>query len=216
MPRRIRVIIPGITVHVIHRGRLRQPCFWAADDYLLYLDLLKEYALPSGCLIHAYALLPTHVHLLFTPLAKTSPSTMMKQVGQRYTNHVNSTYRRQGPLWESRFRSCLVQGGNHVLLCQRYIESNPLRNGLVTDPAEYRWTSYRANRCGERSNVIVPHPDYRHLGTTDDTRQKTYGDLFRDALAPKLEQQITRFTNGCYLFGDESFVSDFSYLFDSQ
>ncbi len=183
MPRRPRLIVPGTSVHVIHRGRLRRHCFRADDDYLLYLGLLTEHALPSGCLIHAYALMPTHVQLLFTPLATASASIMMKQIGQRYTDHANRSYGWQGPLWGSRFRSRPVQSGAHLLLCQQEIELNPVRNGLVTEPGAYRWTSFRANRHGESSDIVMPHPDYRQLGATDDARQEAYGDLFRDDLA---------------------------------
>lgn len=69
----------------------------------------------------------------------------MKGLGQRYVQYVNRTYRRSGTLWEGRFRSCLMQEEAYVLACYRYIEMNPVRAGMVEHPAEYRWSSYRAN-----------------------------------------------------------------------
>ena len=56
MPRRPRVILAGVPLHLIQRGNNRQACFFAADDYRAYLSWLKEYARESNCSIHAYVL----------------------------------------------------------------------------------------------------------------------------------------------------------------
>jgi len=63
---------------------------------------------------------------------------MMKGLGQRYVQQVNRTYRRSGTLREGRYRSCPTQAEDYLLACQRYIELNPLRAGMVEHPAEYR------------------------------------------------------------------------------
>ena len=55
----------------------------------------------------------------------------MKALGQRYVQYVNRTYLRSGTLWEGRFRSCLIQDEIYLLGCQRYIELNPVRAGMV-------------------------------------------------------------------------------------
>ena len=64
MPRRPRVVLPHIPLHLIQRGNNRQVCFVADEDYLFYLDWLKEFAGKAGCRIHAYVLMTNHVHLL--------------------------------------------------------------------------------------------------------------------------------------------------------
>ncbi len=48
MPRRPRLISPGVPLHIIQRGNNRQACFFADEDYLFYLDWLHEYAKESG------------------------------------------------------------------------------------------------------------------------------------------------------------------------
>jgi len=53
MPRRPRIIVPDIPLHIIQRGNNRQSCFFAEEDYLFYLDWLKEYAKSTGCSVHA-------------------------------------------------------------------------------------------------------------------------------------------------------------------
>ena len=77
MPRRARLSLPGIPWHIIQRGNNRSACFYAGDDYHLYLDTLKEQALKFECKVHAYVLMTNHVHLLITPEKKDSAALLM-------------------------------------------------------------------------------------------------------------------------------------------
>ena len=156
MPRRPRLILPGIPLHIIQRGNNRQACFYADEDCRNYLVWLQEYANRNRCAPHAYVLMTNHVHLLVTPQTAEGAGQLMKQLGQRYVQYVNRTYRRTGTLWEGRFRSCLTQEEHYVLACYRYIELNPIRAGMVEHPAEYLWSSYRANTQGEFRHTNQP------------------------------------------------------------
>lgn len=66
MPRRPRVILPGVPMHLIQRGNNRQVCFCSDENYRFYLDWLAEYAGKTGCSVHAYVLMTNHVHLLLS------------------------------------------------------------------------------------------------------------------------------------------------------
>ena len=101
-----------------------------------------------------------HVHLLLTPEEKDSVALLMKNLGQRYVQYINRTYRRSGTLWEGRFRSCLTQSEEYVLACYRYIELNPVRADMVVHPREYRWSSYCANAEGRKNKLLTPHEQY--------------------------------------------------------
>ena len=98
MPRRPRLALPGIPLHLIQRGNNRQACFFSEDDYRIYLDWLTEYAGKSGCRVHAYVLMTNHVHLLVSADSTTAPGALMKALGQRYVQYVNRTYQRSGTL----------------------------------------------------------------------------------------------------------------------
>jgi putative transposase len=63
---------------------------------------------------------------------------MMQKVGRHYVRYFNQVYRRTGTLWEGRFRSCLIDADNYLLVCQRYIELNPVRANMVGNPVDYR------------------------------------------------------------------------------
>jgi putative transposase len=107
---------------------------------------------------------------------------LLISLGRRYVQYINRSYRRTGTLWDSRYKSSLVQAETYLLACQRYIELNPVRAGIVSDPAHYRWTSYRANALGQRDTLLTPHPLYRALGSDDTERQAAYRELFRAQL----------------------------------
>lgn len=90
-----------------------------------------------------------HVHLLVTPEADNGTSKLMQTLGRHYVRYFNFTYKRTGTLWEGRFKSCAIDAENYLLICQRYIELNPVRAGMVETPADYKWSSFRANGLGK-------------------------------------------------------------------
>ncbi|CAK0763256.1 transposase [Gammaproteobacteria bacterium] len=96
--------------------------------------------------------------------------------------YINTTYRRTGTLWDSRYKSSLIQAETYLLICHRYIELNPVRADMVEDPAHYRWTSYRYNALGQANPYLTPHPLYVSLGEDDTTRHAAYRSLFRSEL----------------------------------
>lgn len=208
MPRRARIALPGVPLHIIQRGNNRQACFFADDDYRFYLDQLSQCAQHASCAIHAYVLMTNHVHLLLTPREADSAGRLMKLLGQRYVQHVNRLYRRSGTLWEGRFRSCIVQDEKYLLGCSRYIEMNPVRAGVVAHPSEYPWSSYRANAQGEADGLSEAHPIYTALGRRAQERQEAYRNLFRHEIEPGLLDEIRRATNGNFALGNVRFADE--------
>lgn len=208
MSRRARLAMPNVALHIIQRGHNRSACFYADADYELYLAQLTELSSRFGCLVHAYALMANHVHLLITPRGHDSAALLMKHLGQRYVQYINRTYERSGTLWEGRFRSCMAQGARYVLTCYRYIELNPVRACVVWHPREYRWSSYRANAEGMSTRALAPHADYLALGPHEDARHQAYRCLFDAALDPQLVREIRSATNGNFALGSGPFMGE--------
>ena len=206
MPRRARICLPNVPQHLIQRGNIRQACFVADEDYRFYLDWLAEYSGKMGCSVHAYVLMTNHVHLLVSAERSAATGEMMKALGQRYVQYFNRTYRRSGTLWDGRYRSCPTQAEDYLLACQRYIELNPVRSGMVVHPADYRWSSYRSNAQGKADSLIHPHALYDALGADPACRQAAYRELFRNELEPKMVDEIRRATNGNFALGNALFA----------
>jgi putative transposase len=205
VPRRARLRLANVPLHIIQRGNNRGACFFADQDYLVYLRHLQELALHFFCSVHAYVLMTNHVHLLLNTRDLDGASHLMKHLGQRYVQYVNRTYKRSGTLWEGRFRSSIVQAENYLLRCYRYIELNPVRAGMVEHPADYRWSSFGANALGKRDYLITPHPVYLALAKDDADRRAGYLQMFRSELDANELEQIRSAGNAGYALGNERF-----------
>jgi len=208
MPRRARLKVAGLPVHIIQRGNNRQACFFADEDYQFFLDCLARLAKRFRCALHAYVLMTNHFHLLLTSELEAGPSLLMKFLGQRYVQYVNRTCRRTGSLWEGRFRSSLVQTERYLLGCYRYIEMNPVRANMVKHPIEYPWSSYAANAEGKPVAWITPHGEYLALGLDDERRRAAYRGLFTTELDQQLLRDIRISTHGGYAIGSSRFRED--------
>ena len=178
MPRTPRPIVPGQPLHLIQRGNNRTASFHDRHDFAFYLRVLHDVSRRAGCAIHAYVLMTNHVHLLVTPETEGGPARMMQGVGRRYVRYFNERRGRTGTLWEGRYRSTLVDSDRYFLACSRYIELNPVRAGIVADPAAYGWSSFRRNAMGRDDRVITPHATYRALGSCAAERCAAYRALF--------------------------------------
>jgi putative transposase len=81
---------------------------------------------------------------------------------------------------------------------------------MVDHPAEYPWSSYRANAQGEEDTLVTAHPLYAVLGGDAATQQAAYRELFRNELVPGLVDEIRRSTNGNFALGNENFTKQVS------
>ena len=208
MPRQPRLLVPDVAAHVIQRGNNRQVCFRQHGDYLLYLLHLHELSGKTRCTVHAYCLMPNHVHLLLTPTDADGCTVLMRDLGQRYVQYFNRKHGRTGTLWEGRFRSCLVESADYVLACYRYIELNPVRAGLADNPAEYPWSSHAGNTGIRRDRLLSPHPEFLALGTETGTRQAAYSGLFDMSLESHMVASIRHTANSGFPLVTESFRCD--------
>jgi len=183
MARQSRLILPNQPHHVIQRGNDRQLIFREEEDYQRFLGWLKDAAKFYRVAIHAYVLMPNHLHLLVTPGDNGGLALMMQKVGRFYVPWFNHKYQRYGGLFQGRFRTSLVDSERYFLVCSRYIELNPVRARLAESPLEYPWSSH-AHYAGVRLDPLVTdHALYWALGNTPFQRQAAYIDLVQQGLS---------------------------------
>jgi putative transposase len=200
MPRLPRLNLPNIPQHIVQRGNNRQPIFFHEDDYCTYLEYLREALLKSNCKLYAFVQMTNHVHLLALGETPGGISSLMQSVGRRYVRYINRTYRRSGTLFEGRFKSSLVDSERYLLTCMRYIELNPVRAGMVDNPGDYRWSSYR-HHVGESDMAWLSEPqEYRHLATSSEACALAYRKLFEQPLVTyDIEAIRTHLNKDCAL-----------------
>ena len=190
MPRTARIVLPGYPHHVIQRGHNRQAVFAGVDDYRYYLDNLRQWKTAFGCRIYAYCLMTNHVHLVIDPGDQPENlARLMKRIAGRQTRLVNRLEGRSGTLWEGRYRSSPIDTDRYLLACCRYVEMNPVRAGMIHDPADYPWSSCAA-RIGRKSLAwLDADPGYLTLGEREAERQQRYRQ-YLDEGASETEQEL--------------------------
>ena len=216
MARLPRFVIPGLPQHVIQRGNNRDVIFVADEDYQYYLQKLGDACEKYDCEIHAYILMTNHVHLLMTPHSENGISKVMQYIGRYYVQYFNFQYQRTGTLWEGRYKATLLDSECYLLTCSRYIELNPVRAGMVKDPAEYPWSSYHFNALGQDNSLLSPHEVYKALGIDNATCWSSYKALF-DSHIPKADiEEIRAATNKAWVIGSDRFKARVEQLMGRQ
>lgn len=203
MGRQPRFVVPDLPVHIVQRGNDRMPCFQVAEDYLVYLALLRSLMAKAGRL-HAFCLMTNHVHLLLSPVTVVAISALMRALAHRYAQYFNRKYSRTGSLWEGRYRSCVVESDSYVLACTRYIELNPVRAGMVSQAGLYPWSSYPMT-IGERTDPLVTvHESVAAIGADQ------YKRLVTEEIDVGVLREIRDSTSGGYPLASAGFKAKWS------
>lgn len=148
MARTARQLSESNIYHVMLRGINRQVIFEEDEDRLYFMKVLTRCKEISGFRLHAFALMPNHVHLLIEP-AEEPLDVVFRRIGTRYAVWFNWKYQRTGHLFQDRYRSEAVETDLYFMTVLRYILQNPMKAGLETQPGSYRWSSYRAYQTGK-------------------------------------------------------------------
>lgn len=207
MSRLPRYFIPNTPFHVILRGNNRAPIFANDEDRQFFRDVLLAAVKRQGVSVHSYVFMTNHVHLLASPSHADSLPKALQSLGRRYVQYFNHRYQRTGTLWEGRYRATVVDAEPYMLECMRYIELNPVRAGMVKHPADFSWSSFRANALGVHDALVTRHELYLRMGRDSDERRLVYGDLFKSSAAPETLSRIRDCTNKGWALGGEEFGS---------
>ena len=115
----------------------------------------------------------------------------MKRVSGRQTRYVNKMEGRTGCLWEGRYKSSPICTDEYLLACCRYVELNPVRAGVVVDPADYRWSSYGMKISNQKKGWLDYDPCYMGLASREKERAEEYAGWVKGAI-PEGEWSLIR------------------------
>jgi len=184
MPRQSRYNLCDHASHVMQQGLSQHASFVSDSDYQFYIECLKDAAEVHQCEVHAYALMPSHVHLIVTPKKHNGVSKMMQSIGRRYVQYFNTRYDRTGTLWEGRYKASLIQSGEHLENTIQYVEQCPVRSGFAEDASDYQWTSFRVRAANS---------------------EQASTQTEANSLCPTIESEISNVLQKCLVYGDDSF-----------
>jgi len=203
MVRPLRIEFPNALYHLTSRGNRRENIYLDDKDRGTFLGILLQVCERFNWVCHSYCLMSNHYHLLVeTPEANLSLG--MRQLNGVYTQRFNQTHRRDGHLFQGRYKAILVQKDVYLLELSRYIVLNPVRAGMVRTARDWRWSNYRATAG------LAPVPNWLHcdwLLSCFGRRKKLALQRYREFVADGKEQPspLKALRNQIYL-GDDNFV----------
>src|SRR5262245_12978892 len=155
MARSPRVFGPGLLYHVIVRGNHREAVFLDASDYATYLRRLALYRARYAVTLHAYCLMPNHVHLVLGTAALPL-NRFMQCLQQSYTQRFNRRYAQVGHVFQGRYKAILCETDAYLVTLVRYVHQNPVRAGLAARAEDYPYSGHRAYLGGMATALVDP------------------------------------------------------------
>lgn len=205
MARLPRLVVPHQAHHIIQRGADRRVIFHDDEDRQAFLQWLRAATKQFNVAIHAYVLMPNHLHLLATPSDETGLARMMQWIGRHYVPYFNKKYGRFGTLWQGRYRATIIDSEQYFLICSQYIELNPVRAGLCLQPIDFHWSSY-AHHIGVASDPLVTdHMLYWALSNTPFGREAAYRALVQEAISSEVVTELSNTTLKGWALGSSKF-----------
>ncbi|SHH91684.1 transposase [Clostridium grantii] len=155
MPKKKLIWYPGAMYHVTSRGNRRNDIFKEEQDYIVYLDNIKEAVkyYDNNYKIISYCLMTNHVHIQI----KTNDKHLwylISRVNKSYARNFNNKYNYVGHLFQSRYNAELIEEDSYVLEASKYIHLNPVRANMVSNPQEYKWSSYNMYIGKEKEKLV--------------------------------------------------------------
>ena len=174
MARPWRIQFPGAIYHVNSRGNNRQAVFLDDEDKRLFLETLAAAISRFDLHLFAFCLMDNHFHLfLETPLGNLSRA--MQWLNGTYTVRFFRRHRRGGHLFQGRYQAVLVADEGHWLNLSIYLHLNPVRAGMVQDPGDYEWSSFRDyTRSRSRFEWLRPEAVLAQYGESEAGRKRRY------------------------------------------
>ncbi len=156
MPRPPRQKSSTNIYHVMLRGINQQTIFEDEEDYIKFLETIKNYKAISGFKVYAYCLMSNHSHFLIK-VEKEELDVIIKRIAGSYVYWYNWKYYRKGHLFQDRYKSEPVETDEYLFTVIRYIHQNPVKAGIANRIDNYKYSSY-SSYIGESEFVDTDFP----------------------------------------------------------
>ena len=202
MARFARVVVVDVAHHVTQRGNGRQVILSSEGDRVAYLELLRQCSDLHGLAVLSYCLMPNHVHLIVVPRVAEALAQALKHTHGRYACYWNARNSSSGHVWQGRFYSCPLDE-THLWRAMRYVELNPVRAGMVSAAAEWRWSSAAAHCGSGPPEAVLDMERWRKRWTVAEWAEHlAAGESASEAA------RVRQYTHTGRPLGSEQFVAD--------
>jgi putative transposase len=127
--------------HIYNRGNNRLNVFPEDEDKKLFLDLIFRLRERLEFKVYAICLMDNHYHMIVQANRKHNISRIMHVLAICYSNYYRRKYKYIGHLWQSRFKSRVIEREKYLFECIDYIHLNPVKAGIVREDSDYKYSS---------------------------------------------------------------------------
>jgi putative transposase len=193
MPRKARIDAPGALHRIIIRGIERKRIFFDDGDRNDFLERLSRLLPQSESAYYAWVSIPNHAHFLFRT-GRASLTSVMRRLLTGYAVSFNRRHRRQGQLFQNRYKSIVCQEDAYLKELVRYIHLNPVRAGIVQGIKELNTYPYcghsvlmgRRDRPWQDVNYVLGY-----FGTRGAQAKKAYLNFIQEGIAQGRRDDLT-------------------------
>ena len=159
------------------------------EEAVAFLDLLRELKQRDDFQVFAWCLLSNHFHFAVRTSAVPLSRTMRTLQGG-YARAFNRRWQRSGPLWQSRYQTRLVDSQRYLERLIFYIHLNPVRAGLVEDPAEHVFCGHREVLGKVHDPLLDVDDALQSFGATTKSARRSYLKRLNAALAEEERSEV--------------------------
>tara|TARA_B110000211_G_C14056551_1_gene543633 strand:+ start:1068 stop:1736 length:669 start_codon:yes stop_codon:yes gene_type:complete len=159
MARKNRMLIPNVPIHVTQRGNRQANIFIDDEDKEVYMNAFMFYKKKFKIKLYAWALMDNHIHFVIESKTNKGIVKLFSCLNTKYAKYFNKKYELTGRLYESRYKSCLLDE-DHFYEAIRYVELNPFKAKMETAPSEYYWTSAHERLKRRNTYYLSRLPEY--------------------------------------------------------
>ena len=207
MARSSTYLLDGYTYHLTHRCHGRHFLLKNGDDRGRYRQWLREGVARFNVPVYAYSITRNHVHVVAHASSREAISKLMHLASGSVAKHFNVRHAREGSMWQHPFQCTVIQDGQHLFNCLRYVDLNMVRAGVVAHPRDWRWCGYdELTGRRQRYRILDINHLIERLGLTSRSDFHTwYSDAVERQLAAGKSAREAHWTESLAV-GDERFV----------
>jgi REP element-mobilizing transposase RayT len=205
MARKPRIHFPGAVYHVILRGNAGQDVFREDQDYLRFHRLIEEGHKRYAHRIHAFCLMPNHVHLVIE-VGEIPLSRVIQNLSQRYTSWFNRKNEKSGHVFQGRYKAILIDADSYLLELIRYIHLNPVRAGLASLPEYYSWSSEKSYSAEVQHPWLTTDWVLSQFSDSRSHARKRYKKFLHEGLGESRRIEFHRGTAEGRILGNDRFL----------
>jgi REP element-mobilizing transposase RayT len=203
MARPLRIEYEGAFYHITARGNEKREIYQSLSDYDKFKGFLKDAQDKYSCIVHCYVLMSNHYHLLIeTP--KANLSKIIHSINSSYTTYFNNSKKRNGHMFQGRYKACLVEPDSYLLELSRYVHLNPVRTKIAQRPEDYPYSSYRSYIHKDGEDLVYRNLIWKMIaeGKQEDAVCK-YKEFVDNTMGRELTNPLKQAHAGMILGGKE-------------